>query len=126
MAGIIPATELAALRAAAETSLDTPVTVTRPPSGVATNGYGYPAAGTATTVATCNARFRQPDAPLLAQYAERIGHLQAWLVALPVSVLPQEGDSVTITASGASYTVHVILQPQSYSTLNRVLAAQAN
>ena len=113
--------ELTAIRAAAEASLDTPVTVAH--EAIAGGVYGEQVP-TPIAYATCNARFRQPDAPTLANYADKIAHLQVWLVALPVSVLPNEGDTITITADGSVYTVHAILQPQSYSTLNRVLAGK--
>lgn len=121
MAGLIPSVEIAALRAAAEASLDTPVTVAH--EAIAGGVYGEQKP-TPTVYATCNARFRQPDAPTLANYADKIAHLQVWLVALPVSVLPNEGDTITVTSDGSVYTVHAVLQPQSYSSLNRVLAGK--
>lgn len=120
-ATFLTACELSVIRAAAEASLDTPVTVAH--EAVVGGVYGEQVP-TPAVYATCNARFRQPDAPTLANYADKVAHLQVWLVALPISVLPDEGDTITITSDGSVYTVHAILQPQSYSTLNRVLAGK--
>ena len=118
---LIPACELAALRTAAELSLDTPITmqhVTRTPTA---GGYSE----TTTLLATCNARFATPTAPILSQFANRISGQQAWLVSIPTSVtLPAVGDTLTTTADGAVYRIHAVLQPQSYSTLNRLLVGK--
>lgn len=121
MNGFLTDCELAIIRAAAELSLDTPVTVAHEAITGGVYGEQVP---TPTVYATCNARFRQPDAPTLANYADKIAHLQVWLVALPISVLPTIGDTITITSDGSVYTVHAVLQPQSYSTLNGVLAGK--
>ena len=122
MAGLIGADELAALRAAAERSLDTAVTIQHVTQSATAGGYSE----TTTLLATCNARFATPSAPILSQFANRISGQQAWLVSIPTSVtLPSVGDTVTTTADGAVFTVHAILQPQSYSTLNRLLVGKA-
>lgn len=122
MAGLIGAGELAALRAAAELSLDTPISITHVTGHTATAG-GY--TDTTALLATCNARFATPSAPLLARIADKIGSQQAWLVSIPTSVpLPGKGDTITVISDGSAYTVHDILQPQSYSTLNRLLVAK--
>ena len=121
---LLTACELATLRDAAAAALDTPVSVTHTSSTTAgTYGQQVP---TTSVLATCNARFTQPSAPVLANYGEKIAHLQTWLVALPSTVLPSDGDTITTTADGTVYTVHAVLQPQSFSTLNRVLVARAN
>lgn len=123
MAGLIGADELAALRAAAELSLDTAVTIT-PVTGHTPTAGGYTET-TGAPVATM-ARFATPSAPILAQFANRISGQQAWLVSIPTSVtLPSVGDTVTTTADGAVYRIHAVLQPQSYSTLNRLLVGKA-
>lgn len=122
MAGLIGADELSALRAAAELSLDTPVTITHVTHSATAGGYSE----TTTLLATCNARFGAPSAPILSQFANRISGQQAWLVSIPTSVtLPSVGDTVTTTADGAVYRIHAVLQPQSYSTLNRLLVGKA-
>lgn len=121
MNGFLTDCELAVIRAAAEFSLDTPVTLAHETIAGGVYGEQVP---TPTTYATCNARFQQPDAPTLANYADKIAHLQVWLVSLPIAVLPTIGDTITSTADGSVYTVHAVLQPQSYSTLNGVLAGK--
>lgn len=121
MTGLLTDCELTAIRTAAEASLDTPVTLTSITRTRTAGGYTE----TPRLLATCNARFGTPTAPELAVIADRIGAQQAWRVSIPTSVpLPKSGDTVTITADGSVYTVHVVLQPQSYSTLNKLLVGK--
>lgn len=119
---LIPACELAAMRAVEEASLDTPATVNHVTVTRSAAGGQIPAS---TTLATCNVRLATPSAPILQQYADKIGNLQVWVVRLPSAVQPRPGDQIVI-ASGASagtYTVQVPL-PQSYSMLTGVLATK--
>lgn len=120
--GLLTACELATIRVAAELSLDTAITIQHVTHSATAGGYSE----TTTLLASCNARFATPSAPILSQFANRISGQQAWLVSIPTSVtLPSVGDTVTTTADGAVYRIHAVLQPQSYSTLNRLLVGKA-
>ncbi len=118
---LIPACELAALQTAAEASLDTPITITH----ITHTGTAGGTSDTSTLLATCNARFAKPTAPMLLQIANRIGNQQAWVVSYPSGITTvKPGDVVTITADGMTFTVHAVLQPQSYSMLNGALVGK--
>lgn len=114
--------ELATIRKAAESALDTPITFTHITGHTATAG-GY--TETAAAPITCTARFASPTAPLLAHFANKISGQQAWVVSYSTSITTvQPGDTLTITADGSVYSVHAVLQPQSFSTLNAVLVGR--
>ena len=121
---MIPADELDAMRAVAESALDTPATVNRVTVTRSASGGQIP---TPTTLATCNVRLATPSAPILQAYADKIGNLQAWVVRLPSSVSPRSGDQIVIAADqgqlAGTYTVQVPL-PQSYTLLSDVLATK--
>lgn len=120
---LLSACELTAIRTAAETTLDTPVTIAHITRTATAGGTSEASA----LLATCNARFAPPTAPILAQFANRIGNQQAWVVSIATSVtpVPSPGDTVTITADGSVYTIHAVLQPQSFSTLNQLLVGKS-
>lgn len=121
---MLPANELDAQRAVAEASLNTPATVQRVTVTRSAAGGQIP---TPTILATCNVRLATPSAPILQQYADKIGNLQAWVVRLPSAVQPRPGDQIVIAADqgqlAGTYTVQVPL-PQSYSLLTGVLATK--
>ena len=119
---MIPADELDAMRAVAESALDTPATVQRITVTATASGGQSP---TPTTLATCNVRLATPSAPILQAYADKIGGQQAWLIRLPSSVTPRPDDQIVIASgdSAGTYTVQEPL-PQSYSTLTTVLATR--
>lgn len=119
---MLPDSELAAMRAVAEAALDTPATVQRITIAATAAGGQSP---TQTTLATCNVRLATPSAPILQQYADKIGNQQAWLVRMPSSVQPRSGDQIVIAtgACAGTYDVQAPL-PQSYSLLTTVLATK--
>ena len=123
---LLSSCELADLQAAAELSLDTPITITPITARTPTTGGWTETPG---TVIATKARFARPSAPLLTQFAEKVSGQQVWVMSYPSSVNGvKPGDSVTITAgaqSGSVYIVHAPLQPQSFSFLNAVLIGRA-
>lgn len=119
---MVPTNELDAMRAVAEAALDTPATVQRISIAASAAGGQSP---TPTTLAACNVRLATPSAPILQQYADKIGNQQAWLIRLPSSVQPRPDDQIVIASgdSAGTYTVQEPL-PQSYSLLTTVLATR--
>ncbi len=123
---LLSACELAALQAVAESSLDTPITIT-PVTGRTGTAGGY--TETTGTVVSTMAAFAAPSAPILAQFANRIGGQQAWVMSYPTSIATvKPGDTITITAgaqSGMTFVVHAPLEPVSYNLLNGALVGKA-
>ena len=118
--GLIPDTELTAIRAAAATVLDSPCVITYPAS-TTSDGYGH-ATTTWATRATVNASLRKPSAALQALYADRVGTLAQWVVHLPWGTVVNIGDHLSV--DGQLLTVAADLSISSYSTLKTVLAAE--
>ena len=118
--GLIPDTELTAIRAAAQTVLDSPCVITYPASSVS-DGYGH-ATTTWATRATVNASLRKPSAALMQLYADRVGTLAQWVVHLPWGTTVDIGDRLAV--DGQLLTVAADLSISSYSTLKTVLAAE--
>lgn len=120
---MIPASELAALQAAAALALDTTANIERE-SISGSDGYGqqtltWPAIATGVA-----AGLATPSAPLLQQYADYIGTFQAWVVKFAEGQDVKEKDRVVI--NGMTLTVQAQLAPHSYQTLTRVLAVKVS
>ena len=126
MTGLLPANELAALQQAAEEILDTPITVSRTSAATATttDGYGHQAATTTTQVASVNALFTRPSGPVLAEIASKIGALVVWVMSVSTATDIATDDTVTVTATGETFTVQIAQTPQSYSPLLSVIVAK--
>ena len=120
MAGFIPDSELAAIRADAAAMLDSPCVITYPASSVS-DGYGH-ATTTWATRATVNASLRKPSAALMQLYADRVGTLAQWVVHLPWGTICDIGDHLSV--DGQLLTVAEDLSISSYSALKTVLAAE--
>lgn len=118
--GLIPDTELAAIRAAAAVVLDSLCVISYSVSS-APDGYGHTTTTWATR-ATVNASLRKPSAALVALYADRVGTLAQWVVHLPYGTTVNIGDRLTV--DGQVMTVAADLSISSYSTLKTVLAAE--
>ena len=125
MTGLLNAAQLAALRAAALATLDTPgVTITRPPLGsIAAGAYGQPITTSPVTVATGIACRLATPTGHLAEFAERIGAARAWKVTLPYGTAIQRGDVITLP-SGDKLTVDADVTLSSYSTATVALASE--
>ena len=118
--GLIPDSELAALRADAAAVLDSPCVITYP-AGTSSDGFGH-VTTTWATRATVNASLRKPSAALQALYAARVGTLAQWVVHLPYGTVCDIGDRLAV--AGQTMTVAADLSISSYSTLKTVLAAE--
>ena len=116
---MIPAAELAALQATANSSMDQSIQVkrstrTKTASGHFTeawNNVGSPVLG----------NLAQPTGNQMQNYGYVIGSLDAWMVRLPVGTNVLENDRLVV--GGQTLRVQVILQPQSYQTAMRLLAS---
>jgi hypothetical protein len=120
----LSADEWADITATIEATFDTPVTISRETPGAGTNGYGHKAAGSTAQVAAVNALFGRPNAPTLSVIADRIGALMVWEVSLPLGTDVATGDTITISATGAKYTVHVLGEPESYAPMLTVIVGK--
>lgn len=118
--GLIPDSEMTAIRAAVQTVLDSVCVVTYS-AGTSKDGFGHETTNWATR-ATVNASLRKPSAALQALYADRVGTLAQWVVHLPWGTTVDIGDHLSV--DGQLLTVAADLSISSYSTLKTVLAAE--
>jgi len=117
---MISAAQLAALQATANTAMDETITIKRNTGGVSDGAGGK--SEVLTVIATVSGNLAQPTAGQLQNYDYLIGSLSAWQVRMPVGTNVQEGDVLTLGSQ--KLRVQVILQPQSYQTSMRLLAAE--
>jgi head-tail adaptor len=111
--------ELAAIRTAAQTFMNTPLTIQRRTTskGATSNVItGW------ATVATVNGLLAQPTAGVLANYDYLIGSQAMWQVHVPVGTDIRASDRVLV--GGQTMEVQVVLQPQSNPISTRVLATE--
>lgn len=115
---MLPASELAAMQATAQTAMDLAVTIKRPTLTADGAGGATAALGTiANTV--CNVA--KPSAALLQQYAARVGNQRSYVVRLPASVNVLDNDQLVLT--GMTLTVMAVLTSRSYNVATQVLAS---
>lgn len=121
MAGLIPDSELAALRASVTPVFDIPATIQR--KGSATDSYGY-SGGTWTPISTAGllCGLAKPTAAVQALYAARIGDLNSWVARLPYGTDIKQNDR--LIAAGQTMAVQADLSVSSYSTCITVLATE--
>lgn len=85
------------------------------------DAYGTPVDSWALS-STVVAGVTQPSANLLQNYDYLIGDLAAYHIRMPVGTDVRHQDHLVI--DGETLEVHVILDPQSYSVFENVIAAQ--
>lgn len=86
------------------------------------DAYGTPVDSWSVLSATVMAGVTQPSAGLLQNYDYLIGDLAAYHIRMPVGTDVRHQDHLVI--DGETLEVHVILDPQSYSVFENVIAAQ--
>lgn len=116
----LSATELAALQAAVNATLDQTCVIKRNTAG-ALDGAGH-STQVLTTIATVSCHVSEPTSQLMQNYDFLIGSTSTWLVRLPVGTSVRENDLLTI--GGQTLRVQVLLSPRSYPVALRVLAAE--
>lgn len=122
MAGLIPAGELAALQATAQSAMDLSGITLKRASRTPNQWSGY--SETLTTVASgLVGGWAKPSAGVMQQYAGLIGARAAWVVRLPSGTSAKSGDTL-LMPSGDTLTVQADLTESSYSTCVRVLATE--
>lgn len=120
---MIPASELAALQAAVNASLDTPCLVQR--KSPVKDGYGSASDGFATTTTTTCA-ITQPSLQVMQNYAYLIGNLASWQVRLPVGTDVRRDDQLIVGSGATQQTVRVqaVLDLKSRALGLHVLASE--
>ena len=121
MAGLLNATQLAALRSTATASLDLSGIVIQRPTRTPDSYGTY--SETLPTLATVAGGWAKPSAAVMTQYAGLIGALAAWVVRLPYGTAIRNGD-LLVMPSGDTLTVQADLSERSYATCVRVLATE--
>lgn len=117
---MLSAAMLAAMQATANASLDVSVTIKRNTAGVSDGAGG--SSEVDTTIATVNGNLAQPSGQLMQNYDYLIGTTTTWMVRLPVGTNVLENDILLV--GSLKLRVQAILQPQSYQTSLRLLAAE--
>lgn len=110
---MIPASELAALRATATSALDVSnVQIVR--HTVVPDGYGTYSETTAV-IATVSATEAKPTANVMQQYAAVIGTAESWTMRFPYGTSYRNGDHV-VMPNGDDRIIQADLSDSSYST----------
>jgi len=118
---MVPASELAAMRATATSALDiSGVQVVRLTK--ADDGYGL-STETPTTVATVAATEAKPSAAIMQQYAARIANVTSWIMRFPYGTDIRTGDHL-VMPNGDTRLVQADLSDSSYSTANLYLVSE--
>ena len=117
---MIPATTLQAMRDAATRTLVDTATIERNTNN--TFSLGQPGETWTNEATDVPARLATPSQALMQQYASLIGNMQAFVVSFEYNQSIQERDRVVIL--GKTLTVQALLNPESNSVLNRVLATK--
>ena len=113
----IPATELAAMQAAAITAMDQTCTIAR--KSPVRDAYGSQSDNFTTLSQTtygtgpvpCSVT--QPSSQVMQNYDYLIGTLSAWVVRLPATSTIARDDQVTLTSSGQKLRVQTVLDLRS-------------
>ena len=120
MPGLLPQSDIDAMRATVNSSLDLTCVIQRKTSPTRTaEGYQVDNYG---TIATTVCILTQPPQSMLTNNAGLIGTNEAWLVRLPWNADIRADDQVLV--SGQTMHIQVVLNPQSYSMDTRCLATQ--
>jgi head-tail adaptor len=115
---MIPAAELTAMQAAANSAMDQSITIQRDTQGQ--DATGHPVDNWAT-VTTVMGNLAQPSGTLMQNYDYLIGSQDTWMVRVPTGTNVLENDRLVIGAQ--TMRVQVLLAPQSYQTSMRLLAS---
>jgi hypothetical protein len=112
---MIPAAELAAMRAEALASCDQTANVQRntPTPDIWNNKVD--SWGTVSGLSAMPVRVATPSTPLYQQIAVQLGVVQVWLVHFSNAADVREGDRLVVGSD--TLRVHTITSPQSYRTL---------
>ena len=116
---MLSAAQLAAFQATANKALDQSITIkraTKTPDGAGGSSFVW------NTIATVSGNLAQPSAAMMQNYDYLIGTTTTWMVRLPVGTNVLENDE--LTTGSLQLRVQAILQPQSYQTSLRLLAAE--
>ena len=116
---MLSAAQLAAAQATAQRALDQSITIqraTKTPDGAGGSSLVW------NTIATVNGNLAQPSGQLMQNYDYLIGTTSTWMVRVPVGTNVLENDRLQV--GGQTLRVQVLLQPQSYQTALRLLAAE--
>ena len=116
---MISLAELQAMQATATSAMDESITIQR--ATPTSDGAGGSSLAWAT-VATVNGNLAQPSGQLMQNYDYLVGTTSTWMVRVPVGTNVKENDR--LVTDGQTLRVQVILQPQSYQTAMRLLAAE--
>ena len=122
MAGLIPTTELTALRAAAAAALDI--------SGVQIQSYSKVDNGdgtfgeTWTTTATVAASQAKPSAGIMAAYSDLIGSATSYVMRVPYGTAFAANNRVVMPGTGETLRIQADLSDSSYSTCALFLAVR--
>jgi head-tail adaptor len=116
---MISPAELAALQATANSALDQTIAVWR--AAITQDGEGN-VLKSWSLHATVAGNLAQPTASQLQNYGYAIADVAAWMVRVPVGTDIKIGDRLVV--NGQNLEVQIELQPQSYQTAMRVLAAE--
>lgn len=113
--------ELAAMQATSNSAGDLSIAIYRPT--LTQDGAGnvvktFPGTPTHTVLGN----LAQPTASQLSNYGYAIADLATWMARVPVGTDILIGDRLVV--SGQNLEVQIILNPESYSTSTRVLAAE--
>lgn len=115
----VGAGELAQLQADLNAAMDERIAIWRRATGQGQTGN---TTATYALNATVNGTLAQPTGGMLQNYAYLIGDLSAWAVRLPVGTSVQATDHLVV--GGQTLEVQIVLQPQSYQGVIRVLATE--
>lgn len=119
MPGLIPDSEMAAIRATANSSFDTTVTLTRDVG--AQSSYGTQTENW-QTIGALAARIATPTGPLLTTLIERVGSLTVWIMTVDNDADVRIGDRVQ---NGTDVMrVHSVYAPTSYSTATQFVCGE--
>ncbi len=116
---VLPA-EMASIQVDVAATLNLDCTIQRRPQ--ASDAYGSPGTGTYSTIATCKAGMKQPNATLLQNYAYLIAARSTWQVNLPIGQDVAHQDLLLIGTD--KLEVQVVLQPRSYAATTSLLASE--
>ncbi len=116
---MISLAELQAMQATATSAMDESITIQR--ATPTSDGAGGSSLAWATVV-TVSGNLAQPSGQLMQNYDYLVGATSTWMVRVPTGTNVKENDRLQV--GGQTLRVQVILQPQSYQTAMRLLAAE--
>jgi hypothetical protein len=116
---MLSSAQLTAFQAAAASAMEQSIQIKRATPTPDTTGH---ASESYSAVVTVNGNLSQPTGGLLQNYDYLVAGMNTWMVRVPVGTNLLEDDRLIV--AGKTMRVMVILQPQSYQTSMRALAAE--